>query len=52
MRCRACNDILSELELALVRKDGSSEDMCLECLSVVFDSNDDEDNSDDCDLED
>lgn len=35
LRCRACNDVLTEEELLVYNMDSEPEDLCFECLGHV-----------------
>lgn len=43
MRCRACNEELSEFELRLKREDGKPEDICVRCKVYIRECIDDSD---------
>lgn len=47
-RCKACNKVLTDLELGLLQKNKEPEDLCLLCLSIVYE----EEDSDECGVED
>ena len=36
MHCLACNSVMSEQDLLMKQKDGSDEDLCEACRSVIF----------------
>lgn len=49
-RCVACNKVLSDIELSLMKRNNTPEDMCLICLACAFE--DDDEDSEECGVDD